>query len=181
MKYKQKILELREKGYSYRKIQKELGCSKGTVSYHLGDNQKEAAKLRCQKRRKQIHPLARKLEFFLAIEKPKNKRIEKNIRLLYKKLWFFSKGEKMITLKEVTDKFGESPKCYLTGDSIDINQPKTYHFDHIIPKSRGGTSTINNLGICTKVANLSKTDMTLDEYILHCKKVLEHNGYQVTK
>lgn len=180
MKYKQKILELREKGYSYRKIQKELGCSKGTISFHCGDGQKDKYAFRTRKRRKN-HPYIQKLENFLHDKYLKKDRPQKNIRLLYKKLWFFSKGAKMITLKEVTDKFGESPKCYLTGDSIDINQPKTYQFDHIIPKSRGGTSTINNLGICTKVANLSKTDMTLDEYILHCKKVLEHNGYQVTK
>ena len=39
--YKDKIFELREKGYSYRMIEKELGCSKGTISYHLGAGQKE--------------------------------------------------------------------------------------------------------------------------------------------
>lgn len=28
---------------------------------------------------------------------------------------------------------------------------------------------------------MSKKDMTKDEYIALCKKVLEHNGYAVTK
>ena len=41
MKYKEQILELREKGLSYRQIEKELGCSKGTIAYHLGDGQKQ--------------------------------------------------------------------------------------------------------------------------------------------
>ena len=38
------IKELYEKGLSYREIEKELGCSKGTISYHLGKGQKEKDK-----------------------------------------------------------------------------------------------------------------------------------------
>jgi DNA-binding CsgD family transcriptional regulator len=38
---KEKILELKKEGKSYRQIQKILNCSKGTISYHLGENQKE--------------------------------------------------------------------------------------------------------------------------------------------
>jgi hypothetical protein len=37
---KMAILDLRSKGYSYNRIQKELNCSKGTISYHLGTGQK---------------------------------------------------------------------------------------------------------------------------------------------
>jgi len=40
-KHKEKIFELRQQGKSYREIQKILGCSKGTISYHLGPEQKE--------------------------------------------------------------------------------------------------------------------------------------------
>ena len=32
---KEKILELRKKGYSINNIVKELGCAKSTVSYHI--------------------------------------------------------------------------------------------------------------------------------------------------
>ena len=32
---KEKILELRKKGYSINKIVDELGCAKSTVSYHI--------------------------------------------------------------------------------------------------------------------------------------------------
>jgi transposase len=41
MKHKDRIFELREQGLSYSNIQKELGCSKGTIAYHLGEGQKE--------------------------------------------------------------------------------------------------------------------------------------------
>ena len=41
MQLKNKILQLRKEGYSYRDIQKELNCSKGTISYHLGVGQKD--------------------------------------------------------------------------------------------------------------------------------------------
>jgi len=35
------IIKLKMQGMSYREIQSELGCSKGTISYHLGRGQKE--------------------------------------------------------------------------------------------------------------------------------------------
>lgn len=41
MSYKKQILALREQGKSYSEIKSELGCSKGTISYYLGENQKE--------------------------------------------------------------------------------------------------------------------------------------------
>jgi 5-methylcytosine-specific restriction endonuclease McrA len=83
--------------------------------------------------------------------------------------------------EDVINKYGENTFCYLTGDRIDISKPRTYSFDHKIPRSRGGENTLDNLGICTKIVNTSKTDMTPEEYIELCKKVLEHNGYNVTK
>lgn len=44
MKHKENILRLRAEGKSYSEIAKELGCSKGTVSYHIGFGQKEKTK-----------------------------------------------------------------------------------------------------------------------------------------
>jgi len=46
---KEKILELRNEGKSYREIQKILGCSKSTISYHCGNGQKEKTKNRTKK------------------------------------------------------------------------------------------------------------------------------------
>ena len=47
-RYKEDILRLRELKYSYNEIQKELGCSKGTIAYHLGPNQKQKTHERSQ-------------------------------------------------------------------------------------------------------------------------------------
>jgi transposase len=38
---KEQIIELKNKGYSYNEIKKELGCSKATICYHVGVGQKE--------------------------------------------------------------------------------------------------------------------------------------------
>jgi|TARA_B100001971_G_C18104388_1_gene490679 orotate phosphoribosyltransferase-like protein len=46
-----KIHSLADKGLSYRQIEKKLGCSKGAISYHLGESQKDKAKARLQKQR----------------------------------------------------------------------------------------------------------------------------------
>ena len=40
------ILALRRQGLSYREIQNELGCSKGTISYHCGKNQSEKKRVK---------------------------------------------------------------------------------------------------------------------------------------
>ena len=40
-KHKEQILKLASEGKSYREIEKILGCSKGTISYHLGQGQVE--------------------------------------------------------------------------------------------------------------------------------------------
>jgi hypothetical protein len=41
VKHKENILRLKAEGKSYREIQEILGCSKGTIAYHLGPGQKE--------------------------------------------------------------------------------------------------------------------------------------------
>lgn len=78
------------------------------------------------------------------------------------------------TLEDVIDKVGENPLCYLTGQPIDISKPSTYEFDHIIPKSRGGTNQLDNLGVCLKLANRAKDSMTPDEFLNLCKLVVSH-------
>ena len=53
-KHKEKIIELRKQGKSYREIQKILNCSKGTISYHLGPEQKEKSGVRRRKGREKF-------------------------------------------------------------------------------------------------------------------------------
>jgi hypothetical protein len=47
-KHKEKIFELREQGKSYKEISETLNCSKGTISYHLGHEQKNKTRNRRQ-------------------------------------------------------------------------------------------------------------------------------------
>jgi hypothetical protein len=61
---KNKILELKQKGYSYQMIQRELGCSKSTISYHLGEGQKLKTIERTKKQRI-LYPWLHKSEKFL--------------------------------------------------------------------------------------------------------------------
>ena len=48
---KEKILALKEKGLNYDQIKRRLNCSKSTISYHLGDGQKDKAYARVRKQR----------------------------------------------------------------------------------------------------------------------------------
>ena len=52
---KQKILELRGIGRTYSEISKELNCSKSTISYYCGVNQKQK-NLKRQRDRRSKHP-----------------------------------------------------------------------------------------------------------------------------
>ena len=163
----EKILELRAKGYSYNKIQKELGCSKSTISYYCGKGQKKKAYDRVVKQR-DLQPWLKKSERFFRKYDGKN---------LMTKHWNET-GYNRNAIKEYLETVD---KCYLTGRPIDINNFNTYEFDHIIPRSRGGEDTFENLGITTPEANYAKGNLTVDEFIELCTDVLENFGYKVSK
>lgn len=186
------IIRMKTEGIAYNEIAIRLKCSRSTLSYHLGKQQKEKNRERQRRYRKKSHPYKVKLGHF--IEKKSSERKLKNKLLSYKTIIGFKirmfclsyddrrnmckkKGCRMgssvnFTVEDVINKFTENPKCYLTGEKIDIYKPRTYHFDHIIPVSRGGTCTIDNLGICTKQANMAKSDMTLQEFYRLCQAVV---------
>ncbi len=48
------IRGLRKDGLSYRQIQEKLGCSKGTISYYLGDEQKKKRRKRQRDKRNSL-------------------------------------------------------------------------------------------------------------------------------
>lgn len=188
----EKIKRLRELGKTYSEIQKELNCSKSTISYYLADGQKEKSIYRQNKyRRKNINVILMvKLDCFKRIKTRDIKKIDKKQRTIKKaiieKLMRYKNRKKDYCMtdfntKDVLNMIGENPKCYLTGKPIDLSDSKSYHFDHKIPASKGGKNTLDNLGICTKDANMSKTDMSLDEYLDLCKQVLINFGYTITK
>lgn len=51
---KEEILRLREEGHSYREIQQLVGCSKGTIAYHIGIGQKLKTLKRTNEKRTKI-------------------------------------------------------------------------------------------------------------------------------
>lgn len=165
MTLKEQILALRENGFSYNQIEKELNCSKGTISYYLGQNQKEKANERRRKRHAK-DTLIKKTDTF------KNDKKGLNNKFTH----FKSKGNGQynFTYLDVKNLVGSNPICYLTGDQIDLSDPSSYHFDHIIPVSRGGDNSLANLGIASREANLAKNNMTIPELIELCYKIIEH-------
>ena len=192
-KLKEKILELRNLGKSYGEIEQELNCSRGLISYHCGEGQKEKNKVRkINYKLKITSKIARKIEFF-SINNNNGKAFNKNLSSLKAKLkwkiegFSMSSGKSKIYVKpsftadQLLDKIGGDPKCYLTGVKIDLENTKSWHLDHMTPRSKGGNNDIENANICTKEANLAKSDLSLEDFINLCKSVLEHNGYDVNK
>lgn len=168
---KKQILELRAKGKNYNEIVAIVGCSKSTVSYHCGEGQKEKSLKRSRSNRK--------------TEKEK---IVSKIRVYTSgNLREFKRGKptlltnSTIVYQEAFDKIVKNPFCYLTGRKINFEDTKSYNLDHIIPWSKGGSNDLNNMGLTCKDANMSKTDLSVEEYLALCKEVLEHNGYKVNK
>jgi len=164
MKLKEQILNLRNEGKSYKEIEKELGCSRSTISYHCGEGQKEKAYQRVKKQRT-LHPWLYKQEHF--VNRYKGENVTYNSK-------YFDREKLQEYLDSVTE-------CYLTGRKIDSSDITTYQFDHIIPLSKGGESTFENLGITTPEANYAKGNLSVDEFIDLCKDVLENFGYKVSK
>ncbi|WP_394999936.1 HNH endonuclease domain-containing protein [Acinetobacter sp.] len=77
--------------------------------------------------------------------------------------------------------FIQSPVCYLTGEQLDLTKSSTFSLDHKIPSSKGGDNSLENLGLCSWKVNQAKGDLSPQEFIELCKKVLIHNGYKVAE
>jgi 5-methylcytosine-specific restriction endonuclease McrA len=179
---KDKIIKLREKKLTYLQIAKKLGCTTSIVGYHVGYEQKVRYLIRKRKYEKVRHPYAKKLESYKNEKQKETNRFIYSTtkrRLYYKLKGFFKKGGitmdvASFNVEDIIKKFGEKPKCYITGDDIDISRTGEYSFDHKIPSSRGGPSTLDNLGICTKEANQAKSNMTPDEFFTFCKRIIDY-------
>lgn len=178
---KDKILKLRNEGKTYNEIVKIIGCSKSTVSYYCGDNQKEKSKNRIKKRRENI--LIRKSEVFNYRKKERYKK--ESLRKFQKRDNDF-KNKIDIDIKQtfkwtdIIEKFGENTYCYLSGEKLNLYENE-YNLDHIIPTSKNGDNSINNLGITHKYVNKMKSDLSVEELIIWCEKILKFNGYTVYK
>ena len=185
---KDQILKLREEGKTYDEIVNIIGCSKSTVSYHCGEGQKEKNINRTRKRR-QINPLARKIESFKARRRLKNKAEKFQMRVKFGGD-LPSRGGVLLSRKncnptfnhhDILEKFGPHPYCYLTNRSINWEDSSTYVLDHIIPVSLGGDNSLNNLGLSCPQANNAKSDLNLEDFFDLCKEILINNGYEVKR
>lgn len=179
---KEQILELRSKGYSYKKIVEELGCSIGTVSYHCGEGQKEKKTIR-SKLHKVANPLVYKIYKF-KLDRPQAKAKVGKVGIRAKVRDFqrnrsengsYSSGRDFnFTTEDLLKCLGDDPSCYLTGKTIDLSKPETYSLDHVIPASKGGQNILDNLGLASRKANMAKSDSSLEEFIEMCYDVLIH-------
>lgn len=186
-----KILSLRQQGKTYNEIASLLSCAKSTVAYHCSPSIRAGGLERNRRFRNKSHPYLHKLYYFTNLKR--HYKVKLPTKYTLNKIWkdkildfFRDRTTKMykkttFTVQDVINKFTEQPLCYLSGQSIDIHKPSTYQFDHIIPASRGGNNSLDNLGICTRRINIAKGNMTPDEFIFMCKSVLEHNGYTISK
>lgn len=194
MKNKEIILNLRNQGFSYNQIVEKTGLSKSLVAYYCNPETKNKTLNRTRKYRKK-NPIIQKIQNFQTIYKKNIKKTFKRMHVFKNKFQSFisrrsnymkpkikyNERHEHFTIQDVMNKIGENPKCYLTGKSIDLSDGQSYNLDHIIPASKGGQNTLENLGICTKEANMAKSDMLKEEFIQLCKDVLEYQGYDVIK
>lgn len=181
------IIKLRNKGLAYSEIAIELQVAKSTVAYWCNDTTKQKT-LEKSKEAKKENPGKYKLQKGIdsfnrreqGSDKPEFcKDWNKKIRTAVSR--FARTGEVRHYYQDVIEHLGGlDTKCYLTGDSINIEKDD-FNLDHIIPKAKGGTNDLENLGITTPEANASKAYLTIEEYLELCKKVLRNFGYKIEK
>lgn len=171
---KEDILRLRAEGKSFDQIHKELGCSKSVISYHCGNGNEKKRVLQNSKKRSTLErkistfrcalprqALRGKLKGFKSRDGSRSHSIVNNISQNY-------------STKDVIKKIGLNPRCYLTGKKIDVNDGSSYHLDHVIPTSKGGTNDLDNLNICLAEANMAKGQLMLDEFYELIEDILKH-------
>ncbi len=162
------IKRLRNKGYSYSQICKELKCAKSTVAYHLGDNEKTNSLNRLRKYRKNpLHRRSMEWEGFDKLKKSKN-------------IWRAREEKNRAELIREYIKVKFNNKCYISGRELPDDFSKI-ELDHIIPVSKNGSNDISNMGPTLRHSNAMKSDLTMDELLDLCKDTLEYHGYSVKK
>lgn len=168
---KEKILKLRAEGKTYNQIKKELNCSKGTIAYHCGIGQKQKVKARGKKQRVEpktrLNNILNTRYYGMTIRGPGYNK--KNREIL------------PFSLSEFKKHILQDSKCYITGRKLNLENPLTWHIDHVIPKSKGGKTELNNLKAVSKEGNRAKSDLFLPEFIELCKNILAHHGYHVSQ
>ena len=175
---------MRAEGKSYNEICEALGCTKSTVAYHCSLKEKQLARQRAN-REKEKSSISKKVDNFRntkvgpgwkeEIQSSPKKQLRDKTKNFFRK----KDGSERFNSKDVLNKFGNNPKCYLTGTLIDLSNPRSFSLDHIMPTSKGGKNTLENLGLATRDANMAKNDMLLEDFLELCKSVLTNHGYAI--
>lgn len=179
-----KIIELKKEGYTYNKIMKELNCSKSTISYYLGDNQKEKAKIRKIRLTSNPEFVLQKKLYSFRYTNNLGKRVLSKVRDFQRRegsKLLFTKPEQNFNIEDFLLKIGDEPKCYLSGEPIDLYQTNTYCIDHIVASTKGGENTLENAGLISSTLNKMKSDISVEELLEKCIQVLQYNGYVISK
>lgn len=79
------------------------------------------------------------------------------------------------SIQEFFKRFGRIPVCPLTGKKININLNHLYSLDHIIPLSKGGPRTFDNMQVTLRVVNEMKGGQDLESFIQLCHLIAKTN------
>ena len=127
-----------------------------------------------------IHPLEILKKYNLKNEQLRNVLKNKENPTIHDSLFiklvgFFRDEEITIDTEDLIKKIGPDPKCYLTGRKIDLYDVSSYSLDHKIPRSKGGTSTLDNCEICLREVNTMKNNLPYEVFIVLCKEICSYN------
>jgi 5-methylcytosine-specific restriction endonuclease McrA len=70
--------------------------------------------------------------------------------------------------------------CHVCGEkvSLQLGSPETLSLDHVIPMSRGGSNSKENVAPAHRRCNQNRTNMTLEEFDLWLKRVARFRGHR---
>lgn len=68
--------------------------------------------------------------------------------------------------------YPEGQHCYICGQLIEKREDA--ELDHIIPRTKGGDNTLDNLAWAHRTCNRMKHNFTLTEFLEQAKSILEH-------
>lgn len=88
------------------------------------------------------------------------------------------KAQKDFSYIDVINKFGLYPSCYLTGRKRSY---RDLELDHIIPRSQGGSSELENMGLLCHFVNQMKGSFLLPDFINEMKLILTRQGYKISE
>lgn len=172
---KEKILQckINNPTWGYRKIAKELGCAASSVKYYLDPTAK--AKNLARK-----HNWHRRLNGIMKRKKDNFQRIGEFKYIPSIRGSIRGRMPSLFSSKQLKDKLGTNPFCYITGRKIDLLSPESFQLDHIVPVSKGGDNSLENCGLTCRSANMAKHDLSLPELEALCIEILQHRGYTVS-